>query len=239
METHIYHTVNCGVYFENGDTGIFIDGLFDGLVYGYSKTPGEVLDACFHKSPPFQNLKALLFTHKHFDHFNENMLDIIRNQNEEMLVYAPAYEKSNINPQVVREDVVYFKVGPFRIYAIRTMHDGDASLRAEPHVSFVINTDDETFFFAGDALFRTGEPEKIESYCDNWVDYAFINPYHTMHSVNRALLRKLDPMKVALIHKSFKEDDTYNMYKLFEIALKHYPEDLPELIQPGFNTWIQ
>ncbi len=239
MKTHIYNTVNCGVYFVNGDTGIFIDGLFDGRVYGYSKTEDKVLKACIEKTEPFNNLKALIFTHKHFDHFNEEMVKQVTEKNKDILVYAPEYQKSTIQTTIIRIGVEFFQIGPFEIYAIKTIHDGDAALRAEPHVSFVINTDEETFFFAGDALFREGEAEKVDGYCVNWVDIAFINPYHTMHGGNRTFLRKLDPMKVALIHRSFEEDDTYNMHKLFEIAKKHYPEDLPEMIEPDYDSWIQ
>ena len=43
-----------------------------------------------------------------------------------------------------------FQIGPFRVTAVSTMHEGRQYSRV-PHNSLLINTDEECFFVAGDA----------------------------------------------------------------------------------------
>ena len=238
MATRVYHTVNCGLYFENENTGVLFDGVFQGHHEGYSDTSEETIENIIQRKAPYSRLKALLFTHRHHDHFNEEAVDRILSLSRTQL-YAPEYEKSNAESLILRPDVTRIKIGSMLIYAIRTLHDGDANLRAEPHVSYVINTEDETFFIAGDAIFRQGEAEKIDHFCDHWVEAAFVNPYQTLqYGDNLTFLRKMDPRQVFLIHKPYPEDDAYNIYIIFRTAARRYPADLPELIEPDFDSWI-
>lgn len=238
MATHVFHTVNCGLYFENEDTGVFIDGIFRGNHEGYSDTSEETVEKIIRREDPFKKLKALLFTHRHADHFCEEKVERIMSESRTLL-FAPEYSKSNMDMIMPRPDVTSFKVGSMQVFAITTLHDGDANLRKEPHVSYVLNTEEETFFVAGDAVFRQGEAEKIDYYCTNWIDAAFINPYQTMqYGDNRSFLKKLDPKEMVLIHKPYEKDDAYNIYSIFNTAVKRYPADLPELKQPAFDSWI-
>ncbi len=238
METRVYHTVNCGLYFVHQENGIFIDGICRGRAYGYSDTPAEIMEQCRTRTGIFKALKALVFTHKHRDHFfHEDVRQVA--QEASLLVYAPKYADSTIEEMIRTPEVSSFQIGSIKVYAIKTLHDGEAVLRAEPHVSFVINTPEETFFVAGDAVFRQGEAEKIDHYCDHWIDAAFVNAYQIMPvGDNLSFLRKLDPKKTVLIHKPFQKDDAYNIYKVFEMAQKRYPADLPEMICPAFESWI-
>lgn len=237
VETHIYHTVNCGLYFVRNSVGILIDGLFDGREFGYSKTQERDFVQCRDRSGIYTDLKALLFTHCHEDHFNEEMVDAVRG-NGEIQIYAPEYAGTNIAIKNLTHEIAFFTVGDFQIYAVRTLHDGNAALQAAPHVSFIINTPEESFFLAGDATFREGEADKINSLSLHLIAGAFINPYQTLLGENKAFLKKLDPERLFLIHRPLPEDDKFDIYRVFTLAKKHYPAYLPRLEEPKFDTWV-
>ena len=77
MKSRVFHTVNNGFYIEDGDTGIFFDGIHKGHDYGFSDTPEEIIDKCYALEPPFEKLKALFFTHRHEDHFDPASAEVI------------------------------------------------------------------------------------------------------------------------------------------------------------------
>jgi L-ascorbate metabolism protein UlaG (beta-lactamase superfamily) len=238
MKTRIYHTVNCGLYLLRDEVGIFLDGLHGGREFGYSDSFEETVEDCRTKTGVFKNLQALLFTHKHIDHFDSKLIEVV-DEKKQLLLYAPDWEENNVNEQKLGRDLAFFKIGSFKIYAITTIHDGKPELRAEPHVSFLINTEEESFFFAGDATFLVSEAERINGLCEHLLSAAFINPYQVLLGENKKFLRKLDPEKVILIHKPLQKDDSYDIYRIFETAKKAYPKDMPQLSEAGFSSWLE
>lgn len=66
---YVFHTVNAGIYLQEGDYGLLIDALHGGEG-GFSRTPNEIMK---HISRHTDSLAAkidLAFTHLHGDHFN-------------------------------------------------------------------------------------------------------------------------------------------------------------------------
>ena len=69
--TRIFYTVNSGLYFLNGYTGVFIDGIHGGTETGFSPSSAETLRECIHRTGIFEDLRALFFTHCHSDHYDQ------------------------------------------------------------------------------------------------------------------------------------------------------------------------
>ena len=68
--TEIYYTVNSGLYFKKEQTGIFIDGIHGGRATGYTPVSEKVVQDCAAKRGMYRDLRALLFTHCHDDHYD-------------------------------------------------------------------------------------------------------------------------------------------------------------------------
>ena len=232
-----YYTCNNGVYFEYNNTGIFIDGIFDGLLFGFSATSDKVLNACQTRSGVFKDLSALLFTHTHEDHFCEKEISELTELSR-LPVYAPGYTKNTLKPYEHFNKTSCFKVNDFDIISVKTQHDGDARINRVAHESFIINTAEDSIFFAGDAVFSYNDLAEIKNRISNRLTAAFINPYHIIERTNSDFLKELDPLNIYMIHRPLPADDNYNVSALLKQALRDYPDELPSPIIPQYNSWI-
>ena len=232
-----YYTCNNGMYFEYDKTGIFIDGIFDGMFCGFSSTSDEIISQCKTRSGIFKNLDALLFTHIHEDHFCKKEVSAIV-QRSQIPVYAPGYNENAITPTVISEKTSRFEVGGFDIFSVKTHHDGDVRINQVAHESFVINMKDETLFFAGDAVFSHDDYGEIKKRINKPLTAAYVNPYQIIEKPNADFLRALAPEQIYLIHRPLPGDDNYNVNAILNHALKKYPAGLPTPIVPQFNSWI-
>jgi hypothetical protein len=69
----ITYTGNMGVLISNEKTAVWIDGLHEYYGPAYLNPPDSLLENSFSKKRPFENLKWLLFTHYHRDHFSKKL----------------------------------------------------------------------------------------------------------------------------------------------------------------------
>jgi L-ascorbate metabolism protein UlaG (beta-lactamase superfamily) len=233
LHTKVFHTVNNGFYIEDGDTGIFFDGIHKGHDYGFSDTPEEIIDKCYALEPPFEKLKALFFTHRHEDHFDPASAEVIIKRNK-LLFYMPKTLQNTVSETLKGDGISEINVGSMRIYAIKTIHDGKKELRREPHVSFAVNTSDESFFLAGDAAFQESETDKIQGCILHRLKAAFVNPYQMLSNESRGVLSTLKPEKLILAHMPFEKDDTYDVKKLYEEAMKRCLSNGTKPVDPGY-----
>ncbi len=234
MKTKIFHTVNNGFYLERGGFGVFFDGIHKGVKNGFSDTPEEIIKACKDRAEPFSGLGALFFTHKHIDHFDEeNALRAVAAN--DLLLYAPKYDRSNVPEEKISDGVVRMEVAGFEIFAITTIHDGDRRLREEPHVSFAVNVGDESFFIAGDARFKKRERDTLRSCLRARLMLAFVNPFQLLSGESAEVIESLRPQRLVLAHMPFKRDDAYNTYVVFNKAIEFREGKKPELIIPEFE----
>ncbi len=231
----IYYTVNSGLCFSCGGAGVFIDGIHGGAATGYTPVSEMTVRECCERRGIFASLRALLFTHCHDDHYDAQAARRV-SEAAGVPVFLP--DGKNNEPVAAYSYACVFpeRLSPFEIFAVRTVHDGREPLRCEPHFSFVINTPDETFFAAGDAVFEGPGmcASRILPLCRHRISAAFINPYQAILACNREFLKRLDPEFAVLIHRPLPRDDRYNAKLLFDTAVKKYPGDFPKLIRPEF-----
>ena len=219
---------------QNGGAGIFIDGIHGGTASGFSPVSEKTVEECENCSGMFRDLKALLFTHCHDDHYDPEAVDRIRKKTN-VFFYAPGQDC-----EFGKGRTIISGIPPFEIFAIATTHDGKAPLCDEPHVSYIINTPDDTFFAPGDAVFNdpSSEAAQILSLCRHRIKAAFVNPYQILLDCNREFLKKLDPESAVLIHHPLPKDDRYNANILFSTALRRYPDGMPKLVQADFYSFL-
>ncbi len=237
METHIFHTVNNGFYFLFGDTGVFFDGIHYGKKVGFSDTPEVVIDKCQNLTGEFANLKALFFTHTHSDHFNADIEEELVKIHC-LLFYAPKYDNTNVECKFIDVEVSEINMDEIQIYAVKTIHDGNEELRSQPHVSFVINCPNESYFIMGDACFTDNEHEKFKKLINHRLKAIFANPYQILSHRSFNMIRALEPENVILAHKPLDEDDIGNIRLLFKAALKRADKISGSMFIPPHNTRI-
>lgn len=237
VKTKIFHTVNNGFYFKYGSTGVFFDGIHKGREVGFSDAPKEIVEGCYNCEGTFKDLKALIFTHMHSDHFDKGSAESIVQKNG-LYIYAPGYSNNNVPEMPVQDGITEIHIGDMQIFAVRTVHDGAAELRKTPHVSFVINTDEESFFMAGDAVFQESETEKFRKLISHRNTAVIANPYQLHSDIGRSLLNELKPEKTILCHMPFEKDDVYNINMFFRGTVKRYSKSVPGLFVPGYNEWV-
>ena len=234
MTTHVYFTVNSGLYFSYGDTGVFIDGIHGGAELGFSPVHPRTVQCCADRSDIFENLKALLFTHCHSDHFNADLVSSLAGKNDEGAQSSLAI----FTPEDGKRTVPLSPIGPLKIFAVKTRHDGGKPLCFTPHVSFVINAPDATFLAAGDAVFTEHDAERIRPLCQRKVKAAFVNPYQILLPSNREFLAALGAECHVLVHLPLAKDDKYNARLLYDNAVKKYPAQMQKLLLPGFYSQV-
>ena len=257
--THVYYTVNSGLYFSCNGTGIFIDGIHGGADVGFSPVHPETVRQCAGRIGIFADLKALLFTHCHSDHFDPEAVSRLivpagasagassptPPSVPSLFLCTPESPVPRTHPGITVEKAgpsgngsLRFGIGSFDIYAVKTRHDGGKPLCFTPHLSFVINTPEETFLTAGDAVFTEDAAAVIPGLCRHPVKAAFVNPYQLLLESDREFLKNLSPECNVLIHLPKPEDDKYTVKILYDNAVKKYPVQMPKLLLPGFYSQI-
>lgn len=146
---YVFHTVNAGIYLQEGDYGLLIDALHGGEG-GFSRTPNEIMK---HISRHTDSLAAkidLAFTHLHGDHFNMERVSDFMDKYPSAEIYAPEMWKSGIYTYESSKRIRDADLGRFHLIAFPTVHDGKEYTRV-PHQSLMLRTSDQQQFICGDA----------------------------------------------------------------------------------------
>lgn len=230
MRAEIFHSVNSGLYIRSGGSGILIDGIHRGKGIGFSDMPPELMEDMFQARGLFAELSGLLFTHRHHDHFDRELLCRFLSVRGNPLpaIYGTCLELSNVVCKDPPGEPASFDMGNAAVTAVRTVHDGEI-YKNDPHRSFLIHIGGESFFIGGDAAPDNGCADVIKDASQSGVTAAFINVYQARSPEARDFLRRLRPERLFLYHLPFPEDDMYGHLMMAKWALRNFPEDLPEL----------
>lgn len=247
MKTRIFHTVNCGLYFEYADTAILVDGLHTGSQAGFSDCPAPVIAAITAPNgwqmPDFQPLQnslrpplaALLFTHRHADHYDPKLVSEAAQKNPGLQILIPAvtwFTESEQKPgwepgrKLGSYETYHFTLGAASVVAFRTVHEGQPFAH-ELHVSYLVSIASEHFFIAGDACLDEVLARIIQNNCQKQPCLTFINPYQLLSLAGRQFLSALAPQETLLYHLPFPEDDRYLYYRLAEKAIRECQSIIP------------
>ncbi|MFV0497624.1 MAG: MBL fold metallo-hydrolase [Candidatus Fimivivens sp.] len=237
MQTAIFHTVNSGLYFWDGKTGILVDGLHGGANIGFSDMPPEICKQLDEKSGFFSHLDGILFTHFHPDHFDRKKLLSAIQSPTPPLVYGPSLPETTVASHRIFSDTWLFRVGDVHVLSTKTCHDGERFKNALHH-SLLLRFGQESFFIAGDALLQESRADLLINFFNAPITAAFINVYQAFSKECFDFMRKLQPQRIFLYHLPFERDDTFDYFSLAQRALKRFPTDLPKLELLEQMQWL-
>ena len=198
---YIFHIVNSGLYFEENQTGILIDGLHQGKQEGFSDTPLHIKNDIMKIQGVFRNMKIAAFTHGHPDHLSRSFLHTFREKNPDISVIIPGMmqteEKTHING--------------IDIYQIRTAHMGQ--YKNIPHCSYLLEDKRSGYFVAGDGIFDENTITEVVKKGRKHMKALFLNFYHLTDIKTLKFISAIKPEKIFIIHLPFEKDDRYLLKK--------------------------
>lgn len=213
MDTYVFYYVNAALYFRMEGINILIDGLHEGETGGFSPMPFSLEKDLDKGEGIFTDLDAALFTHMHPDHFSHSRLDRLLWLKPGLDVFVPddaasdAPGLSNVPVSGTKDGILFFDIGPVRVYAIRNLHDGEM-YHNDPHCSLFLSSEKGSFFIAGDALLTHKEAHAVkELVAAGPLRAAFVNLYQAASEEGRRFIECISPERTFLYHLPFPEDD--------------------------------
>ena len=163
INTRIFYTTNAGLYFSCGNSEILVDGIHDAGTVGFTPMPDEMKKQMASEEGLFAGQGALLFTHLHEDHYDEDMVREYIEQHPETALCGPGLESKGITDIGGNENEYRYRYRDFNIIAYKTKHSGSKRMDV-PHYSLLLkNTgSDEVFFVAGDAVLEIHADEALK-----------------------------------------------------------------------------
>lgn len=237
MQTIFYHTVNEGLYMQNQNVSLLIDGIHDGISVGYSNMPPGLIYCMDNHLGIFSGLNGLLFTHLHPDHFSNMKVMNYLIQNPLTFVYGPDLIYNTKTPSAVTPEVEKLTFRHFQIYSIHTIHEGE-QFKNVTHRIFLIKAGNESFVIGGDAVLSPREAGILSKLTNFPVTALFVNAYQLVSPDTHAFIRRLRPSRVFLYHRPFPKDDVNNMKGIVKNVLRYYPKDLPQPEVLALMDWI-
>lgn len=110
---------NSGIMISYRNEAILIDGLFNDD-NPFDRMPYECREDLLNKNGIFKNLKCLLFTHCHKDHYDEKGIEDFISKHKDTIIVTP----EKVNNELLRSSSGCFKVGGFEISFVETGHIG-------------------------------------------------------------------------------------------------------------------
>lgn len=237
MRTNIFHSVNSGLYFWSGRTGLLVDGIHRGRDVGFSNMPGPFAEQLQRGSGIFAHLNGLVFTHMHEDHFDPLAVERFLYKRSNTPVYGPKLKRREVFERPIRQGLCNVRLNDIHFLAKSTVHDGE-EFRAVPHNTYLFRLNGENFFVAGDAMLNKADAVVFSSYWSGPIAAAFVNLYQLGSPEGQLFLRLLKPERIFLYHLPMEEDDRYCYHSTARHVLAHRPEDLPRAEVLKHMTWV-
>ena len=226
MHTAIFHSVNSGLYFWDGENGLLVDGIHNGVEEGCSDMPEFLAVQLQNGCGLFSHLTGVLFTHLHHDHYDARRVRSLVQQRPELPVYGPGLKCDPVRIRPAGQKAWVIRMGSASIFARDTVHDG-ARFQRDPHQSYLLRMGEEHFFIAGDADLGAEDATAFYEASGGRVNGGFFNLYQLVSSRGQEFVRQLRPERVFLEHLPFKKDDRFHYHRLARQASKGTPGDLP------------
>lgn len=184
----IRRTANAGVCIEMDETTILLDGIC-GEVVPYLKTPDNIKTEFLNNLPD-----AVLFTHKHTDHFDESYAEYLNN-NSFRSVFGPESLYSGI-------------IGKVNVTSVETRHIGKTDIM---HCSFVLEGS-RVIWFMGDA-----SPNELKKVSGFKAPDILVVPYaYAISDFAWRTTKSLGAKAVVLVHLPERQNDPYNLWNEVE-----------------------
>ena len=232
----IFHTVNAGLYIEFQSGNILVDGIHRGADVGLSDMPAVLLHDLEKREGIFRDVRNLLFTHLHPDHFDkERMLRFLKANAPE--VYGPGLKESTVQPVPLENGFEKITMNGITALAIRAPHEGELFQKVDNR-SYFLFPEGSSVFIAGDSILSPHFADLFFGMVQHDVDYAFFNPYQLICKQTRSFLYQLRPKRLFLYHLPLEKDDTYRLHSIARSAVKELDAGCPPVNWLHPISWI-
>jgi len=222
---------NCGLLLSGAHSRIVIDG-FNGRSDCFDCLSDEEFADFYEGKERFDNVRALIFTHKHSDHFDERRVGKYMEKYRDCSLITPENITVGTGVRGVAGasgdpgDVFRFTLDDFEISLMDTGHSGQEYADVL-HCSILIKMCGKTVYVAGDSDYaRKGIPTELKN---ESVDIAFFNPFYLSTPGGRRQMTEINSKINYIYHLPIDTDDVYGLKRLAQRNAERYEGTLPAL----------
>lgn len=238
----IHFIGNAGVLVCVGKTSVLIDGLYssEGEGFQISPIPREVFADLCHPEGRLPSPDYLIFSHRHFDHFSEELLDSYLNAKRPKCVFLPggkisgpeqtvlSFKKRSIDYELVTgEERFYQPEKDLEISFYKTRHLGRQFGRVL-HYCILITLSSCRLLFTADVDFFS---EPLYQFCGLPLHAVFINPLFYHNKTGQKILQDtLQAENAFIYHVPFEEDDICHIQHMAKTDIRRYQNTSPAIL---------
>ena len=235
----IVNVGNAGIYLTDEKQSILIDGLY-GVNEFFHDRPQLLLKAASGQTRSFRNIENLLFTHRHQDHFDSQLVNMYIKNNQVAHAYVPAPCKpgrayEDTEPVGTAGNTELFTVGasdeeifyhPLNdtMWAVffKTRHMG-ADIFSVRHYSLALVGNGESYLFMSDADWSCSVRNVQEIIKGTKLKALFVNPLSYIDQAGESWMRRIQPESVIVYHIPYTDRGQTGIRALAEeIARCHH-----------------
>ena len=195
-------SANAGVSIEVGGKRILVDAFHQKKQPGFSTVESQLFQKMLTQDA-FSQPDYLCYTHKHSDHYDKKMTQVIlaTAPNAKLIQPEPELEGA---VQLSGEEFVW-KDGQTTIHFLKLPHEG-ALYQDTVHYGLLITAGDVTILLPGDCA--VASPVLEEKISNRKINLAILDfPWVTLRKGREFLQKHLPADHILLYHLPFKEDD--------------------------------
>lgn len=193
-------TANAGLLIKFADATFLVDGLHNDKAAPFSAVPEKTLKEAIERRGAFSHIDALLFTHAHKDHYDEECARaFLESHNETDLIFPALGENSKV--------FIKYRIKNVTVEAKKLPHEGK-QYKDVSNYGFFIYNEFESIFISGDAAISA---EPIISFLDGRkpTAAAVCFPFVTLER-GRKIIEQIAPEIIIAYHLPFVYEDDNN-----------------------------
>ena len=211
---------NMGIAILHNDSAIIIDGLHDFYENDYMPTDTSAISAMLKKQKPFSRIIAIAATHRHSDHFDENVVASVAKVHPGALIVSGSQTKMLLNTDMQKRFNEVVGNATFRIGTNLTIHATQIPHTYPQRHSAVENYRIE-IIWNGFRLVHLGDADtksKVVAALNNKPDVMVVPSWYLAEE-GIPLIEQVNPVKVIATHiapgsKSMKKNDKLHAEQL-------------------------
>ena len=208
---------SCGVLMESEGQKLLVDGVNEPCLT-FQVFPEEDLTGIKNGAAPYDGLLALLFTHRHPDHYSEPRLSAIVTERPQLPI---------LTPEDTASDNVSFRIGCFEIEAKTVAHTPVPGVECPKHMVYLITTPEGSVYFSADADIDVELQRRFLR--GRIVDYGFFNGQYLSHPETRAFLGECFKHQL-IYHIPVDKEDFTGIRRKADNNYERYSAELPSLL---------
>ena len=210
---------NAGLLLRSGESCILIDGIAESC-FGFTGLSKELFKDLMSLRGLFSGLKAVLFTHTHPDHYDEDRVRVWKNLHPEIPVIVPD-EKTPASGRILMD--------PFSVLYTETPHMPHTFTQVR-HFTLLVQVEDESMYVAADAVLDAELHRALLQYVRP--TYIAVNPVYLTMASTISWLADMNSRAILVYHVPTEAGDPSGMRRKAERSIGRCCGQLPPLLLP-------